>query len=192
MTAAMSEHPPADGWTVYDLETFPEDNVRRELLDGVLLVSPSPSNTHQLITMRLGVALEATCPPDFLVTQNVDVRFNDRRSFTPDVLVITDAAARRTERPFMAHEVILAVEIVSPTSVGMDRITKPAIYAQAGIPFFWRIETDGAITVHAYRIDPVHEVYLPVGTFRDVIDVAEPWPVRIPISKVTPRHFTGS
>ncbi len=38
----MSEHPPADGWTADDLEKFPEDNVRRELLDGVLLVSPSP------------------------------------------------------------------------------------------------------------------------------------------------------
>jgi Uma2 family endonuclease len=42
MTAAMSEHQPADGWTVDDLECFPDDNVRRELLDGVLLVSPPP------------------------------------------------------------------------------------------------------------------------------------------------------
>jgi Uma2 family endonuclease len=36
----------------------------------------------------------------------------------------------------MPHEVVLTVEIVSPTSVSMDRITKPALYAQAGIPFY--------------------------------------------------------
>lgn len=193
MTAAMSEHPPADGWTTDDLEKFPEDNIHRELLDGVLLVSPSPSNTHQTIAMRLGMALDAHCPTDYAVTQNVDVWFNDRRSFAPDVLVITDAAARRTERPFMSHEVILAVEIVSPTSVGMDRITKPAIYAQAGIPFYWRIETDGGIAVHANKIDPVDEVYRPVGTFTDVIKVPEPWPIEIPVSAITPRHFkTGA
>ena len=187
MTAAMSEHPPADGWTTDDLERFPEDNIRRELLDGVLLVSPSPSNLHQIIAMHLGVALDADCPPDHQVTQGVDVRFNDRRSFTPDVLVTTVAAARRTGRPFMPHEVILAVEIVSPTSVSMDRITKPAIYAGAGIPYYWCVETEGKITVHTYKIDRVQEVYLPTGTFGDVIELAEPWPMEIPISRLTPR-----
>jgi Uma2 family endonuclease len=30
----------------------------------------------------------------------------------------------------------LAIEIVSPTSQAMDRVTKPALYAKAGIPFF--------------------------------------------------------
>ncbi len=192
MTAAMSEHPPAEGWTADDLERFPEDNVRRELLDGVLLLSPSPSSIHQTIAMRLGVALEEGCPADMQVTQNVDVRFSERRSLAPDVLVITEAGARRTLRPFMPHEVILAVEIVSPTSVSMDRITKPAIYAGAGIPYFWRVETDGGITVHTYKIDPVHEIYQPTGTFSDVIDTAEPWPIIVPISRLTPRHFPGA
>lgn len=193
MTAAMSEHPPAGGWTTDDLEKFPDDNIRRELLDGVLLVSPSPTRIHQFVAALLTAALHESCPADMDVTQNVDVRFNQQRSFAPDVLVITAAAAQRTERPYMPHEVILAVEIVSPTSVGMDRITKPAIYAQAGIPFYWRIETDGGITVHAYKIDPVNEVYLPVGAFSEVIKVSEPWPIDIPIGAITPRHFkTGS
>jgi Uma2 family endonuclease len=192
MTAAMSEYPSAEILTTDDLEKFPEDNVRRELLDGVLLVSPSPSNTHQIIAGRLMVALEADCPSDNEVTQNVDVHFSKLRSFASDVLVITAAAARRTERPFMSHEVVLAVEIVSPTSVGMDRVAKPAFYAGAGIPFYWRIETEGGVTVHTYKIDPVNEVYVPVGTFSDVVDVAEPWPIRIPISTLTPRHFTGA
>ena len=192
MTAAMSDCPSAEILTTDDLEKFPEDNVRRELLDGVLLVSPSPSSTHQIIAGRLMVALDEDCPSDKAVTQNVDVYFSKLRSFAPDVLVITAAAARRTERPFMSHEVVLAVEIVSPTSVGMDRVAKPAFYAGAGIPYFWRIETDGGIVVHTYKIDPVHETYQPTGTFSDVIKTSEPWPITLPISRLAPRLFPGS
>lgn len=189
MTAATSDCPSAEIVTTDDLEKFPEDNVRRELLDGVLLVSPSPSSTHQIIAGRLMVALEEDCPSDKAVTQNVDVYFSKLRSFVPDVLVITAAAARRTERPFMSHEVVLAVEIVSPTSVGMDRVAKPAFYAGAGIPYFWRIETEGGIVVHTYTLDPVHETYLQTGMFSDVIKTSDPWPITLPISRLTPRLF---
>ena len=189
MTAALSDFPPSGAWTTDDLEAMPEDGLRRELLDGVLLVSPSPTNIHQIIAGRLMVALEANCPLDKQVTQAVDIRLDARRSFCPDVLVITSDAARRTGRLYAPHEVVLAVEIVSPTSQSMDRITKPALFAGAGIPYYWRIETEDEIVVHTYRIDPVHEIYEPAGTFRDVIDTPQPWAIEIPISKLTPRDF---
>jgi Uma2 family endonuclease len=35
------------------------------------------------------------------------------------------------------------VEIVSPSSVTMDRVTKPAVYAEAGIPVYLRVELEG-------------------------------------------------
>ncbi|HEX5199044.1 Uma2 family endonuclease [Paractinoplanes rhizophilus] len=185
----MSDLPPADGWTVDDLDALPEDGVRRELLDGVLLVSPTPTDVHQIIAMRLGVALEESCPAEFQVTQAVEIRINSRKAFIPDVLVATDEAAQRRTRTYLPHEVVLAVEIVSPTSISMDRITKPALYAAAGIPFFWRIETGDGLTVHAYKIDPEHEVYRPAGTFADKIVTAEPWEIDLPIKRLTPRYL---
>jgi Uma2 family endonuclease len=105
------------------------------------------------------------------------------------VLVTTDQAAKRGTGKYTPEEVVLAVEIVSPTSQSMDRITKPALYAQAGIPFYWCIETEDKITVHAYKIDPVHEVYLPAGTFTEVIETSEPWEMGITISSLTPRYL---
>ena len=63
-----------DGWTTDDLDELPPDGRRRELIDGVLIVSPSPSNVHQIIAMRLGGALEAVCPPEFDVTLGVEIR----------------------------------------------------------------------------------------------------------------------
>jgi Uma2 family endonuclease len=189
MTAAMSGLPPADGWTTDDLDDLPEDGVRRELLDGVLHVSPSPTDIHQITAARLMVALEDSCPSTMQVTQAVEVRLSPRRSFIPDVLVATDDAARRRARYYGPHEVVLAVEIVSPTSQSMDRTLKPALYAKAGVPFYWRIETDGKISVHAYKIDPVHEVYVPFGEFTERIETEEPWPISIPVARLTPRHF---
>ncbi|RSM52098.1 Uma2 family endonuclease, partial [Actinoplanes sp. ATCC 53533] len=87
MTAALSGAPPEGGWTVDDLDALPDDGVRRELIDGALHVSPSPTSIHQVIAMRLGVALEQTCPDHLFVSQSNDVQLSPRRLFIPDVLV---------------------------------------------------------------------------------------------------------
>jgi Uma2 family endonuclease len=185
----LSDLPPPGGWTVDDLYALPEDGVRRELLDGVVLTAPSPTDTHQIIAGRLGVALEESCPDEFQVTQGVEIRFDPRRALIPDVLVATDEAARRRGRHYRPGEVVLAIEIVSPTSVTMDRVTKPALYASGGIPHYWRIEMDDGIHVHTYKIDPESEMYRPFGTFSDEIDAVEPWPIKLPIAKLRPRFL---
>jgi Uma2 family endonuclease len=189
MTAALSDWPPADGWTTDDLDALPDDGMRRELLDGALLVSPSPTDIHQIIAGRLMVALEDGCPAEYQVTQGVEIRLNNRRSFIPDVLVATDEAARRRGRIYRPQEVLLAVEIVSPTSQIMDRITKPALYAAAGIPYYWSIETDGGVSVHTFKINRDAEMYRPFGSFEVEIDTVEPWPIKLPVSRLTPRYL---
>jgi Uma2 family endonuclease len=181
--------PPTRGWIVDDLDDFPEDGHRRELLDGVLLVSPSAGTNHQVIAMRLGVALEETCPAELHVTQAVDVRFSRNRSFSPDVLVTTAAAAQRRVRNYEPHEVVLAVEIVSDSSQSMDRILKPTLYADAGIPFYWRVETVDGVRVYAYELGTSGDVYRPAGVFLDTIKLAAPWGISIPVKRLTPRFL---
>ena len=39
--------------TVEDLDSFPDDGNRYELLDGMLLVTPSPNQEHQVVATRL-------------------------------------------------------------------------------------------------------------------------------------------
>ena len=189
MTAALSEVPPYGGWTTDDLANLPEDGVRRELLDGVLHVSPSPSKVHQVIAARLMVALEQTCPSHLFVSQANDVQVSSRRLFIPDVLVSTFEAAMRPDGKFGSDEVVLAVEIVSPSSQSMDRVMKPALYAKAGIPFFWLVETEGGLSVQTYRLEPDEEVYQPSGTFTDEIRLDQPWEIKIPIASLRPRNM---
>lgn len=190
MTAAISElHPPPGGWTTDDLDQLPEDGYRYELIDGVLLVSPSPTSRHQKLIVRLDTALEASCPSEWAVTQGVEVRINRLRSLIPDVLVVSADAAAREPSKFQPHEVLLAVEIVSRNSKAMDRITKPALYAQAGIPFYWRVETDRGIVVHTHRRAAEGDFYGPTGSFAETIKIDEPWEIEIPISQITPRFY---
>ncbi|PSL04640.1 putative restriction endonuclease [Haloactinopolyspora alba] len=106
--------PPAGGWTTDDLDELPESHRRYELIDGTLVVSPSPTNVHQTLAARLGVALEDNCPPEYDVTQAVEIRVSKRRSFVPDLLVTTADAAAGQPAKFAPDDVHLVVEVVSP------------------------------------------------------------------------------
>ncbi len=53
---------PAPGFTVDDLDQMPDDGRRYGLVDGVLIVSPSPVTRHQLALMRLLVILDTRLP----------------------------------------------------------------------------------------------------------------------------------
>jgi hypothetical protein len=46
----------------------------------------------------------------------------------------------------------LVVEVVSPSSRKTDRFAKPGEYAEAGIPLFWRVETEPDLLVVAHRL----------------------------------------
>jgi Uma2 family endonuclease len=46
-------------YTVDDLDKFPDDGNRYELLDGMLLVTPASSAAHQIIASRLQFRLSA-------------------------------------------------------------------------------------------------------------------------------------
>ncbi|MBU2668597.1 Uma2 family endonuclease [Actinoplanes bogorensis] len=178
--------PPDGGWTVDDLETFPEDGVRRELLDGVLLVRPSPPVVHQQIAMRLMAALQDGGPTEYDVNQGVQIRLGPRTAFSPDVLAVTEDAARRCGNHFFPGEVVLAIEVVAGASATMDRITKPALYAAAGIPSYWIVETDGRVTVRTYALDGDAGAYRATGEFDGTLEIDDPWPAVISLTELAP------
>jgi len=85
-------------------------------------------------------------------------------------------------------DVELAIEIVSPGSLTTDRITKPAQYAAAGIPAFWRVETAQQVSVTAYALQPGHTVYTELGTWTEgqVMRLAEPFELKLAIDDLVP------
>ncbi len=175
---------PPGGWTVDDLDRWPESNVRYELTDGALTVSPSPTSLHQALAAKLCVRLENDAPPPLAATQAVEIRFARKTTRIPDVLVVESEEPER--HWFAGPEVLLAVEIESPGSHVDDRITKPGLYARYGVPHFWRIELD-PIAVHVYQLDGEGYVEIATAGAGDKLLLAEPFPIDLAVAELIPR-----
>src|SRR3954468_12752843 len=76
-------------YTLADLERFPDDGNRYELLDGVLIVTPAPSHAHQIIVNRLVFRLtEAVMiAGDGQVVGPGAITVAPRTQLEPDILV---------------------------------------------------------------------------------------------------------
>jgi Uma2 family endonuclease len=180
MTEPVLTIPPG-GWSVDDLDAFPESHHRYELTDGALTVSPSPSSLYQAVAARLLVRLEAVAPETFAVTQAVEIRFGRQLTRIPDVLVV------RSNQPeghwFAPSEVLVAIEIESPGSHLEDRATKPALYANYGIPHYWRIELEPPL-ISTYSIK--HSgTYQMTGTSPQ-LSVSEPFAIDVAVADLLP------
>ncbi|MCX5121482.1 Uma2 family endonuclease [Micromonospora sp. NBC_00362] len=176
-------------YTLEDLLTLPDDAPRVELVDGVVQVTPSPTLGHQDISFLLRLWLHSRVPGHLRVAQAVGVGLSRNTSRQPDLLLCrADVPSdRSTLRP---SDVVLALEIVSPGTRRIDRFAKPGEYAAAGIPFYWRIEQD-PVHVYAYRIgDRVgpggERQYELVADGAEVIELTEPFDIKLPIAEITP------
>lgn len=171
MTAMATLHVPYDGWTVDDL---PDDlPFRYELVDGALLVSPPPRPRHDDLAVQLMFLLGPLLPPEWRIAPGAGLYVDARNYRQPDLLVYERSALDKGR--IEPADAVLAVEVMSPGSVSNDRVAKPALYAESGIPHFWRIEQD-PIVLLVHELDGT--VYRPTGRFTDEVDLDQPVPVR--------------
>ena len=127
-------------WTVHDLDHIPEDGLQYELLDGALLVSPAPVPNHQRAVARLHLLLAAACPPDLEVFfAPLDWRPDIRTSLQPDLLVVRkeDIGPANITRPLL-----LAVEVLSPSTRRKDAVLKRSKYEDSGVAGFWIVDPE--------------------------------------------------
>ena len=126
---------------------LPESTNKTELVDGEVIVSPSPSVRHQVLVQRLMSALT-----DWSSTQDhavfighapLDVRFSPGRILQPDLFVILDEVSMSHEGPLDMVPAI-CIEVGSSNRV-YDRVTKRFIYGEAGVKEFWFVEPSGTI-----------------------------------------------
>jgi Uma2 family endonuclease len=82
----------------------------------------------------------------------------------PDILVAEREAVLADRSGILEPGAVrLVVEIVSPGSATMDRLTKPALYARSRIPDFWRVELEGGPSIATFRLNG-RGVYVAKGT----------------------------
>lgn len=149
--------------TAEEYDALPESRYR-ELVDGVVQMMASPNGRHQEIAGDLRNALNRLGRPRYRAIEAIEVRLDDSHRRNPDVLVVPGEVFVGERCRYLPHEVLLAVEVVSPGSETADRRVKPIEYAEAGVPFYWRIEPTPILTVHAYRLGSRR--YVAAGQFR--------------------------
>lgn len=138
----------AHDWTVDRWRELPADGNRYELVDGQLLVTPSPALPHQLAAFELA-RLIADYVERFRIGLTViapaDVQYDDRTVVEPDIFVAPLLEDRRPRSYADLGGLLLAVEVISPSSARADRITKRRLYQRQRVPEYWIIDLDARL-----------------------------------------------
>ena len=139
---------PTTGWTVEMLEALPDDGNRYEIIDGELFVTPAPGYPHQRalreLVFRLHAYLERRREAEVIFSP-ADVRSGPRTSVQPDLFVVRRPVRAGTHGWPDLETLVLAVEILSPTTARVDRGRKRALYQREGVPEYWVVDLDSRL-----------------------------------------------
>ena len=126
-------------FTYEDYRNTPEDK-RYELLDGELVVSPSPKTRHQRLIWSFGRPLA-----DFVETKELgevffspfDVVFSDTEVVQPDLLFVSNERSHIITEDNIRGAPDLVIEILSPSTADRDRTFKRTLYERHGVREYW-------------------------------------------------------
>jgi Uma2 family endonuclease len=162
-----------------------------ELVEGRLLMSPSPAPGHNIASGELFVQLKQQVPAAFRVIQDIDVDLELTSpaqpgfSRRPDLVVVHRDAVERVSREggmLRASEVAVIVEIVSPGSRRTDRVAKRSEYADAGIAHYWIVDLTDTVSVVACHLAGEFG-YQDTGDLTGSFETTEPFPVRLDLDQ---------
>jgi len=128
--------------------SLPESLERIELIDGEVIVSPSPQFWHQEVLGRLVLELGRWAEGRSGVTvaqAPLDVRFAPGRILQPDAMVFLATIDREEPGPITRVPEI-CVEVLS-LNRAYDRVTKRFVYGSAGVVEYWIVDPAGFVEV---------------------------------------------
>lgn len=135
------------------LQLYPEvDNVRRELIDGDLIVSASPVKRHQAVVLEIGSAFLAYAKKSGgeAFASPMDVYFSEENVVEPDVIFVGPDRVDDAESRFL-RAVSLVVEVSSPSTRRLELLRKRRLYEKYVVPEYWYVDLD-VDRIEVYRL----------------------------------------
>ncbi|MEW6002723.1 MAG: Uma2 family endonuclease [Nitrospirota bacterium] len=131
-------------YTFEDYLKTPEDK-RYELIEGELIMTPSPVPYHQWISKNIGYELEK-----FVREKNLgkvfyapcDVYLDNENVIQPDILFISKERLDIIGEKNIQAAPDLVIEILSETSAYRDLVKKKRLYAQFGVKEYWIVDPE--------------------------------------------------
>ena len=137
-------------FTYDDYLNAPEDK-RYELLDGDLVVLPSPEEFHQRVSILLGSKLVQFAVENRLgrvYHAPFDVVLSNTDVVQPDLIFVSNERVDIITPANIQGAPDLVVEILSPSTATRDKTFKRSLYAKHGIAEYWMVDiTEKTITV---------------------------------------------
>ncbi len=135
----------SNDWTVERLHRLPDDGNRYEIIAGELFVTPAPALRHQYVADRLLFILLEYCDRVGLqaISAPADVVVSSDTLVQPDVFVIPlDAAGRPPATYAEMGRPMLVVEVLSPSTMRVDRREKLELYQSMQVPEYWIVDIE--------------------------------------------------
>jgi Uma2 family endonuclease len=148
------------------VRALPDDGKRYETVHGELLVTPAPRALHQEVLARLQVELTLYLrrqPAGHCFASPADISWAPDILVQPDLFVVRLDEARTLDWSRM-RTLLLAVEVLSPSSLRADRFTKRRLYQEVGVPLYWIVDADAG-AVETWTPDAV----FPVAEARELL-----------------------
>ncbi len=134
---------------------LPADGRRYEVHAGELSVTPTPSPRHQLCVANLFRVLDHHVRSNGLgvvLFAPLDVILSGTSVVQPDLVYLANDRMGAISHRGIEGPPTVAIEILSPSTAGVDRLTKQELYASHSVPFVWLVDPDAQV-VEVYRLE---------------------------------------
>lgn len=126
-----------------DIKDWPESHGRTEIVDGELVMSPLPSNQHQMICLRLGRLISPFVEQrdlGELFAIPLHVILAEHVHYEPDLCFISKARRSLMEEPVIQGPPDLIIEVISESNRTHDTVVKFRDYERYGVQEYWLVD----------------------------------------------------
>ncbi|MDW8354335.1 MAG: Uma2 family endonuclease [Bryobacterales bacterium] len=126
-----------------DIKDLPESHGRTELVDGELVVSPTPSLRHQTICDRLAAVLGDYVHHRGLghfFGRPVHVILSEHVHYEPDLCFIANDRRLELDSPYFEGAPDLIIEVISECNRSHDTVVKYRDYERFGVREYWIVD----------------------------------------------------
>jgi len=130
-------------FTYKDYKSLPESETKRyELIEGELIMIPSPNFKHQSVSGNLAFILRGFVQKrnlGIIIYAPFDVHLGDN-VVQPDILFVSKERSYVITEEEIKGAPDLVIEILSPATAERDRTYKKVLYARYGVSEYWIVD----------------------------------------------------
>lgn len=125
--------------TIEEFKQLPETVQPTELIDGELIVSPTPRYSHQRLVLNIAKTLDELDIAGAIVLSPSDLYLKDNNVLQPDIFWVSDTNenCQLEDDDYWHGAPDLVVEVLSPGTAKRDKTSKFTIYESNAIPEYW-------------------------------------------------------